>query len=118
MTGRRNAGKLTCRCSGGYGGTEDALVGGQIDLDGWVTARVVDLPGNNLLDWHLGCCCVSGVLYRTTDRLVGLEKTDEGLSSTDKLTRRGRTEGKSRTRETLLPSQPRQCRTATSFVDL
>ena len=107
MTGRRNAGRLTCRCSGGYGGTEDALVGGQIDLDGWVTARVVDLPGNNPLDGHLGCCCCVGgvLLYRTTDRLVGLEKTDEGLASTDKLTRRGRTEDKFRTRrETVAKS--------------
>lgn len=46
----------------GDGSTEDALVSGQIDLDGGVTARVVDLSGENLLDRHFeaGCAVRTG----------------------------------------------------------
>lgn len=44
----------TGRRTGWNGGTEQAQVGHQIDLDGWVTARVEDLTGLNTLEWHFG----------------------------------------------------------------
>jgi len=44
---------LTGGGAGGDGGAEDALVRGQVDLDGRVPAGIVDLTRLNLLDGHL-----------------------------------------------------------------
>ena len=45
---------FTSGSSAGNGRPEDALLSGQVDLDGRVAAGVVDLTGEDLLDRHLG----------------------------------------------------------------
>lgn len=47
------SGPLTSGGSARDGGPEDPLLGGEVDFDGGVAARVVDLPGKNLGDRHL-----------------------------------------------------------------
>lgn len=44
----------TGRGTGWDGGTEQSQIGDQVDLDGWVTARVEDLTGLNTLECHFG----------------------------------------------------------------
>ncbi|KAI3494687.1 hypothetical protein L1887_40503 [Cichorium endivia] len=45
----------TGRSTGGDGGAEETLLGGDVDLDGGVTTRVEDHAGLDLLDSHFGC---------------------------------------------------------------
>lgn len=40
--------------AGWNGSAEKSQVGGEVDLDGWVTARVEDLTGFDTLDRHFG----------------------------------------------------------------
>jgi hypothetical protein len=40
--------------TGWNGSAEKSQVGGEVDLDGWVTARIEDLTGFDALDRHFG----------------------------------------------------------------
>jgi hypothetical protein len=47
--------------SGGHGGSEESLVGDQVDLDGGVTTRVEDLSRFDALQRHIDCRTVMKV---------------------------------------------------------
>ena len=59
--------KVTSWGSTGDGGPEDPLLGGEVDFDGRVTPRVVNLASENLLDRHLE---VLTVTMESTKRVV------------------------------------------------
>jgi len=53
----------TCRSSGWNDGPVQAGFVDEVDLDGWVTSRVVDIAGVNLGDCHGELCTSEEDLY-------------------------------------------------------
>jgi hypothetical protein len=68
---------FTSRSPAGDGGPEDALLGGEVDLDGGIAARIVDLASEDLLDRHGGESGGINRLRREADNDLEPRETDD-----------------------------------------